>query len=101
MTNNTQLDGAPAWAYVAAQFLLGVGGLAVSVVQLYIMYRLLSNFIDAKGKSVPDPRTIVRRMLCRHRGALARGRDRYGKHTTMCARCGADVNAGKPREEWR
>jgi hypothetical protein len=95
------------WFKAITGFLTAVAGLGVQLVFFYLIYNMMRPMLATMGgRSGSDTpavsaKMLLRRLFCAHKGVLARGRTKWGKVTTLCARCGVDVNDGKPREEWR
>lgn len=91
-------------AFEFVRLLSGLASLAIMVAWYYLVWRIFRWWAYERPGIVrgglASPRVLLRRLYCRH-NVLARGRDPYGKHTVLCCACGTDVNAGKPREEWR
>lgn len=95
-----------AWTKLVLTTLLSLGSLTLMVLFYVFVWRLarmwFATLNPVLSRNTPSTgKYILRRMFCRHRGAVARIRDPYGRHYTACGRCGIDVNEGKAREEWR
>jgi hypothetical protein len=81
--------------------LLAFGLTTVQLVFFYKVFRWWAYERPAISRGgTASPRVLFRRLWCTHRHVY-RSRDPYGKQSTFCLRCNVDVNAGKPREEWR
>jgi len=95
------------WFKAVTGFLVSVAQLCLTAGSIWLFYNLFRPLMaQLGGRSGSDTPNVgvkmrLRQLFCRHSRALARGRTRWGKVTTFCAQCGADVNEGKPREEWR
>lgn len=92
------------WVRVGVQVIGMVFSVGMSLLQVYIMYRVFRWYAYEKpGIRRGDPaapNVLLRRLFCKHR-VIARVKDPWGRQYTGCAACGTDVNAGKRREDWR
>lgn len=93
------------WPDAVARVLAALITTAGQVLMYLLMWRVFKwwayerTWMDNR-RGAPGPKALLRRIWCRH-AHVARTRDPYGRHCTLCVECGTDVNAGKPREEWR
>ena len=91
------------WAGVITRWVelgLGIVMQCFMWVVLYLMVTRVTETLKKGAGPLPSTKVLLRRIWCRHRH-VARTRGRYGQSMTACVRCSKDVNAGKPREEWR
>lgn len=92
------------WTKLFFDVLFRAVAMTVGLLQLVIFYKVFRWWAyERPGISrggTASPQVLLRRLWCRHHH-VARGRDSYGKTSTICVRCNIDVNAGRPSEEWR
>lgn len=93
------------WVKFCFEVVFAVVGFAFNVWMVFMVYRMLQTGFKAMNPvlartATPSFSIFLRRIYCKHH-VVARTRDPYGRHFTQCARCGIDVNADRPRGEWR
>lgn len=92
------------WVDLGFRVLVVTVSLLFQVLILVLLWRFFQAvaqpWMHRRGSSFPSPRIFFRRIYCKH-PVVARTRDPYGRNFTACARCGVDINQGRPREQWR
>lgn len=102
MTDTNGYDLAVALVHLFSEIVSLVGGFFLMIYFVRAMQRMYDNIGRSHQRdSDLGFRQYLARTFCRHRGPVFRTKDRWGRHYTGCARCGKDVNQGKPHEEWR